>query len=93
MSNPILCPNVKKHIKVIVRAYGDEPVQLQARKGDENAIEVVGNEPDKSISFPSQYVYQFNPELFNRLKVAFNGNNQKHLTMLWKEAKQYVWNM
>lgn len=91
MSSTNLCPNVTYHVKVLVRAYGDEPVVLKAVDGNAKTIEVVGEDESISLSYPAGYVYEFETDLFEKLNSAYRNQDHLYLQKLWKDAKQYKW--
>ena len=89
MSSTYLCPSVEHFVEVIVRAYGNEPAVLQAIGGDINNIDVIVSDTCKSIAYPSNYVYEYNAELFNQLESAYTEGNTEKLEQTWKQAKHY----
>ena len=82
-------PSVTDHVKVLVRAFGDEPVILYAIRGDSKKIEV-GRDEKCTLSSPSQYVYEYDPDLFDRLDKYYREHKTVHVQELWKTAKHYT---
>ncbi|OGT66201.1 MAG: hypothetical protein A2993_02460 [Gammaproteobacteria bacterium RIFCSPLOWO2_01_FULL_47_190] len=89
MSSVKTNPDVNNHVKVIVRAYGDEPIILCVKSAGESTVEVYGDDDQKTINYPAQYVYKYDPHLYSSLKKAHNSNDKDTLATLWKNAAKY----
>ncbi len=77
--------------QVIVRAYGDEPVCLKALSLRDGRVEVAKEDESKSISLPQSFVYRFTPDLFKRLREAYQSDDKSELKQYWRSAEVYVW--
>ena len=75
--------------KVIVRGYADEPTVLNAARRVGDRVEVFGSDESRPIDLPSEYVFQHDPSLFERLSRAFRRNDGQ-LASAWKHAKPFV---
>lgn len=75
--------------KVIVRGYTDEPRVLNAARRVGDRVEVYGSDKSRPIDLPSEYVFQHDPSLFERLSRAFRQNDDR-LASTWKHAKPFV---
>jgi len=76
---------------VIGRGFGDEPIKLVALRDHGQAIEVIAeHEPeDKAIGFRKDWLYSFKPELFAKLRSAYQAGNGERLSHLWATAERY----
>ncbi len=82
--------NFESNINVVVRAFGDEPVKLAARSIWGEAVEVIGDNPNRSGFFPVASVFCFDEKLFRLLKTAFDQNDRKRLIDLWNKAAKFA---
>jgi hypothetical protein len=72
---------------VMVRAFAGEPVRLTAvGKVGKTAIEVVGNDEEKSIGFPARDVFRFDQGLFRELLELFQSGRSDALMEVWNRA-------
>jgi hypothetical protein len=74
---------------VIGRAFGDEPIKLMVLSDWGTAVEVRREGDRDSIGFRKEYVYRFEPILFQQLLEAFNAGNQQELVALWNKAQPF----
>lgn len=75
--------------RVMVRAYGREPVELGATGlAEGRAVEVVG---DAGVVawFPAVDVFVFDEALFGELARAFAAGRERRLVELWEAAAHY----
>ena len=80
---------------VIAKAYGDEPLRRIAtghQRGltyvvNPEAVENSGIEPMSGVGFPDSAVFAFDEPLFNRLRQAWEHQNNTALADLWREAE------
>lgn len=72
---------------VIAKAYADEPVQLSALEIHDKYVIVAGEDLSKTIGFPRDLVFQFDADLYERLRKAYGQGSHEALTRLWNEAK------
>lgn len=70
----------------LVRAFGDEPRKLRAAL-DGDAVRVFGQDCDESIPYPSNFVYEFEDQLFTELAAAYGRGDIFNLTALWRRAR------
>lgn len=83
-------PKPVEREKVIVRAYGDEPVRLKAIAVRAGRVEVARTDESKSMLYWSALVYRFTPDLFEQLRDAYNAKDTVALRALWQKAEHYV---
>ena len=76
--------------QVIVRAYGDEPVCLKALSLRDGRVEVAKEDESKSISLPQSFVYRFTPDLFKKLREAYQSGDENGLKHYWHNAETYA---
>lgn len=69
--------------KVLVRAYGEEPVSLWAVRATRTIVQVVGEKGSTPIGFPADRVYEFNDETFARLKRLYENGGVEQLAEAW----------
>ncbi len=72
---------------VIVRSFRNEPVKLRVLSVREDAVEVAGSDPSRSIGYPRRLVYRFDEELFDQLRAAFAAGDRQRLDALWRKAE------
>lgn len=74
------------HPKVIVRAWGDEPVVLVAHGLDQGTKRVFVGQPEakRPISLPTSDVFDYSPGRFNELSAAFRARDKNKLRRLYK---------
>jgi hypothetical protein len=72
--------------KVMVRAFEDEPVKLVAVSTKGGTVEVGAEGSPVTIGFPKGYVYEYLPDLYKRLREAWDRRDSVVLKSLWKEA-------
>lgn len=82
-------PSVTEFVTVIVRAYENEPVLLQAIGANENTVQVVGEDTSLSVSFPIQWIYSYSEEMYKQLLDAYQAGNSEQLRALWKTASKF----
>ncbi len=83
-------------MRVITRAYGDVPLDREVI-GQANGLVYVAN-PSTVVStetgervgvgFPRQYVFRFEPQLFDSLNEAWERRDLAQLESLWSRAQQ-----
>jgi len=76
---------------VIGRAFGNEPIKLVALRDCGAAIEVIAeHEPEnKAIGFGKEWLYSFEPQVFAKLRSAYQAGNTDQLSRLWATAERY----
>ena len=72
---------------VLVRAYEDEPIVL-TEVGREGDSVLVSGGAGSMIGFRGDRVYAYSPEIFHRLRDAFDRRNTKLLASIWREARR-----
>lgn len=80
---------------VIARAYGDEPLRRIATghaRGltylvNPEAVENSEVEAMSGVGFPDSAVFVYEDKLFNRLRLAWENQDQAALAELWLEAE------
>lgn len=70
---------------VIVRAWGDEPVQLVLHRIDNNRCYVGSKESLKPIGLPVDQVFFFDPDRYSQLCTAFVEGDMRKLGELWAD--------
>ena len=75
---------------VMVCAYANEPVRLNALSVGTDYVIVAGQDLTKTIGFPMDCVYRYEQELFERLRLAFKDGDADTLTQLWDNAEPYI---
>lgn len=81
---------LEKKEQVIIRGYGDEPVCLRALSLQDDRIEVAGSDESKSICLPRSLIYKFTPDLFRKLREAYEREDKQALSRSWQEAHAYM---
>ena|SRR5882672_242609 len=75
------CPRNK--IKVIVRAWGDEPITLFMHSIDNNRVYVGQEHSDAVIGLPSEQVFLFDEHWFSTLRSAFESGDRGNLESMY----------
>ncbi|KAF0178969.1 MAG: hypothetical protein FD124_530 [Alphaproteobacteria bacterium] len=78
----------------IARAYGDEPLRRIAVASGRGLTYVVNpsaynatkGDDGSGVGFPSEAVFQFDADLFGRLRAAFDAGDRALLLDLWRSA-------
>lgn len=86
-TSPTFRPKSPFPVTVIVRAYGNEPVQLIAYSADRAHVVVAGGDRAKAIGFRIANVFEFEEELFADLSSAYSSGDASALTALWSRAR------
>jgi hypothetical protein len=83
-------------MRVITKAYGDAPLEREVI-GQTNGLVYVAN-PSTNVStetgervgvgFPRQYVFRFEPQLFESLNEAWERRDLAQLESLWGRAER-----
>lgn len=81
-------------MRVIARAYGDEPLDRIATGRasgvtyilNPSTISSTGIEPNSGVGFPDRFVFRFDQSLWERLWEAWEHGNTDDLLRLWDEA-------
>src|SRR6266508_682708 len=75
--------------RVIVRAFGDEPVILTAHRLDSQLNRVFVGVPDATnpLSLPIEDVFDYDQGLFTKLTKAFDERNSAALTQIYNNAR------
>ena len=76
--------------RVIVRAYGDEPVPLFVSKVTGNRVVVTNAEESTTLSLPARSVFEFDEARLVELLAAFDKRDTDHLSILWDESIAYL---
>jgi hypothetical protein len=71
---------------VIVRAYGDEPVQMYVKSFDSQTAELHQAGSSVTIHLPMVYVYQFDEATFANLTEAWSRKDPDVLAAAWRSA-------
>lgn len=72
-------------IKVIVRAWGDEPVALFLYRIENNTV-YVGNEHSNTvIGLPCEQVFLFDMHRFSTLRTAFESGDRNNLESIYSQ--------
>ena len=74
-------------VTVMVRAFGDEPVRLEALGEGKKYVEVTGRTKSVSIGYPRSHVFQYDPKLFEQLKELFESGDLDAVRGLWARAR------
>ena len=61
---------MRNNPSVIVRAYANEPVVLQARSCSDGRVEVIGKDESKPISLPQDDIFLYSLDVFDQLREA-----------------------
>ncbi len=77
------------NIFVIIRGLGDEPVRLRLVEVLEKAVVVTGNDDQISMPFHLYRAYQFDDELYSKMRKAFESQQNDKLEALWGKAPPY----
>jgi hypothetical protein len=72
-------------IKVIVRSWGDEPVELFLQHIDKYMAYVGKEDSDTVIGLPLEQVFLFDNGAFSRLRVAFESGRLDKLDSLYRK--------
>ena len=76
--------------RVIVRAYGDEPVPLWVSKVTGNRVVVTNAKESTTLSLPARSVFEFDESRLVELRAAFDKRDADHLAILWDESIAYL---
>src|ERR1700719_1330643 len=76
-------PNRKS--RVIVRAWGDEPVSLFLYRIDNTRVIVGKRNAKYTIGLPADQVFAFTEDAFSRLSKAYRENDRNKLASLYAE--------
>lgn len=74
---------------VMVRSFGDKPVELVAWGRHGSAVLVSKADSRPEIGFPGDSVFHYDLSLFGRLVAAYDARDQPLLVELWREAQAY----
>ena len=73
---------------VIVRAFDDEPVKMEARRVGNGVHEVFRDDPKVLIGLPDAVVYPFEPNTYESLCLAWGKGDRVTLRRIWQDAKR-----
>src|SRR4051794_17309844 len=80
-------------MRVIARAYGNEPLDRTTSGEGEGVVFLVNpdmnrpeNHSESGVGFPRSCVYQFDSALLDSLREVFNRGDEKALESLWSKA-------
>ena len=80
-------------MRVIARAYGDEPLDRNTSGESDGVVFIVNPNMNRSddlsesgVGFPRSYVYEFDAELFDSLRKVFHCGDAATLETLWSKA-------
>lgn len=82
-------PHGKESVTAIIRAHGNEPVQLVVVGYDGDTVKVVGNDPSQPVGFPIQWVYSNDEGAFEKLLAAYEAGDSEKLLALWKTVSRF----
>jgi hypothetical protein len=77
------CPDIK--IKVLVRAYNDEPVPLFLYRLDNKRAYVGSGRSEAVIGLPLEQVFLFDMHRFSTLRKAFESGDRKNLESMYSQ--------
>ena len=83
-----IAPSDDRPTPVVVRAYGDEPVELLAVGERPGYVEVTRQGTGVSIGFPVAYVYEYSAQLVADLRDAYAAGDHDRLHRLWSVARR-----
>lgn len=80
---------------VIAKAYGDEPLERIAASRSKKLTYLVNpSAPDakaltevSGVGFPNRSVFQYDPELMEKLRAAWELGDEEELMNLWEDAQ------
>jgi hypothetical protein len=75
---------------VIVKAYSDEPVRLMAMEVIGESVVVAGDDRERTIGFRKDLVFEFDEQLFAKLRAAYDHRETKTVRQLWTQARSFV---
>lgn len=75
---------------VLVRGFRGEPKKLLPGSRRGQLVEVISLDKTARICVPAVDVFDFNPELFGKLKQAFGGGGGEAVESLWTLGKRYT---
>lgn len=84
-----LTKNLTKCPKVIVRAFGGEPVLMLAIGSNRQRIQVAKRIGPARLSLPSRIVYHYDDDLLKKLRSAFEAGDAAKLNLLWGQAQTF----
>lgn len=80
-------------MRVIARAYGDEPLDRTTSGESDGVVFIVNSNMNRSenlsesgVGFPRSCVYEFDSELFDSLREVFRRGDAATLEALWSKA-------
>jgi len=77
---------MNKDFYVIVRAFGDKPEKLRCRVRN-GSLMVSREDLDEWLQIPSEFVFEYEENLFSQLRGSFDKNKRAELMKLWSIAK------
>lgn len=80
-------------MRVIARAYGDEPLDRSTSGEGDGVVFIVNSNMNRSdglsesgVGFPRRCVYEFDAALFDSLREVFSRGDAAALERLWSKA-------
>jgi hypothetical protein len=75
-------------MSVIVRAYRDRPVRLNAHRLSGGSVEVFRDNPARAMGWPERDVYQDDAANYTQLENAWSSGDTKAMNAAWAAAKR-----
>ncbi|MGA2678327.1 MAG: hypothetical protein ABSF37_03380 [Sedimentisphaerales bacterium] len=86
----ILQNNAKSLQRVIIKGFMDEPTALQFVNNCGKSVTVLCRDGETQTNFACDVVYQYDEELYQKLKNAFDSNDKEQLMREWQCAKPII---
>jgi hypothetical protein len=76
--------------KVIVRAFGSEPIAMNGVLTERGVVEVLSPDGQACIGFAVDSVFRWDPDLFQRLRDAYEQGDRRQLYKVWRHARRFA---
>jgi hypothetical protein len=75
---------------LIIKVFRDEPYRLNTVENDNLFVTVVGNGWKTTMKLKIEYVYNYDKEIYQNLRKAFDSGDNERLKQEWQKAKPLV---
>jgi hypothetical protein len=72
---------------VVIKGFMDEPAKLYSVKNNKKVTTVLCRDGKSEMNFKNDMVFQYNEELYQKLREAFESNDTEGLAREWLRAK------
>jgi len=75
---------------IVIKGFMNEPTRLKYFNSDGKSVTVLCRDGETQMSFAIDVVYQYEPELYKKLREAFKSYDSIRLEKAWQKAKPIV---